>query len=356
MKIKILAFYLPQFHEIPENNEWWGKGFTDWTNVKKAKPLAAGQYQPREPLNDNYYDLSDVEVMKWQSKIAQEHGIYGFCYYHYWFDGKLLLEKPLENMLHDKEVTIPFCFSWANEPWARTWDGQNTNILMPQEYGSEKEWKEHFDYLLQFFQDERYIKVDNKPMLLIYRTENIPNVNEMCQYWEKLAIQNEFDGIYLVETLNSFQNAPFVEKSSALVEFEPMYTGSQFISTKKKIMDKIYNFLFCKGLKTRSYDDIWNLIINREYQTFEKKKIFLGSFIDWDNTARKGKKGLLFRNMSSEKFKHYFGIQVKKAKQNNSEYLFINAWNEWAEGTYLEPDKKHGFTYLQAIRDVINAK
>ena len=138
---KLLAFYLPQFHEIPENNEWWGKGFTDWTNVRKAKTLVSNQYQPREPLNDNYYDLSDVEVMKWQSKIAQEHGIYGFCYYHYWFNGKLLLEKPLENMLKDKDVTIPFCFSWANEPWARTWDGQNSSILMAQEYGSEKSGK-----------------------------------------------------------------------------------------------------------------------------------------------------------------------------------------------------------------------
>jgi len=354
--MKILAFYLPQFHEIPENNEWWGKGFTDWTNVKKAKPLFEGHQQPREPLNNNYYNLSDVEVMKWQSKIAQEHGIYGFCYYHYWFNGKLLLEKPLENMLQDKEVTIPFCFSWANEPWARTWDGQNLNVLMAQEYGSEKEWKEHFDYLLQFFKDERYIKVDNKPMLLIYRTENIPNVNKMYDYWEKIAVQNGFNGIYLVETLNSFQNVPLVQKSSAVVEFEPMYTVNKFISIKQKIIDKINSLIFYKGITTRNYDYIWNLIINREYQTFEKRKTFLGSFVNWDNTARKGIKGLVFKGMSSTKFKYYFARQVEKAKQNYSEYIFINAWNEWAEGTYLEPDKKHGHEYLKATKDTIYDK
>lgn len=352
MKIKILAFYLPQFHEIPENNEWWGKGFTDWTNVKKAKLLVDGQYQPREPLNDNYYDLSDVEVMKWQSKIAQEHGIYGFCYYHYWFNGKKLLEKPLENMLKDKEVTIPFCFSWANEPWARTWDGQNTNVLMPQEYGSEKEWKEHFDYLLQFFQDERYIKENNKPMLLIYRTENIPNVNKMYKYWEQLAIQNSFDGIYLVETLNSFQKDSFVEKSAAVVEFEPMFTISGGgLSFWNKVYDKLLSYTN-SGLKSKSYEIVWKTILKRKNDDFKKKKVFLGAFVDWDNTARKGYKGLYFRNMNIDKFRNYFGKQYNKAKKQEGEYIFINAWNEWAEGTYLEPDKKYGYEVLESIKEI----
>jgi len=354
--MKILAFYLPQFHEIPENNEWWGKGFTDWTNVKKAKPLFVGHQQPREPLNNNYYDLSDVEVMKWQSKIAQEHGVHGFCYYHYWFNGKKLLERPLENMLKDKEVTIPFCFSWANEPWARTWDGRDKDVLMAQEYGGEKEWQEHFDYLLKFFKDDRYIKIDNKPMLLIYRTENISDVNIMYDYWEKLALKNGFNGIYLVETLNSFQNTAFVEKSSAMVEFEPMYTTSNFIPIKKKIIDKIYNFLFFKGVMTRSYDYVWSLIVNRKYNTFGNRKTFVGSFVDWDNTPRKGKNGLIFRNVLIDKFKYYFSKQIKKSKKHNSDYIFINAWNEWAEGTYLEPDKKNGIQYLEVIKDIINAK
>ncbi len=352
---KLLAFYLPQFHEIPENNEWWGKGFTDWTNVKKAETLVSNQYQPREPLNDNYYDLSDVEVMKWQSKIAQEHGIYGFCYYHYWFNGRLLLEKPLENMLKDKEVTIPFCFSWANEPWARTWDGQNTNILMAQEYGSEKEWEEHFNYLNQFFKDERYIKVDNKPMLLIYRTEHIPNVNKMIEFWNNLAIENGFNGIYLVETLTVFQNDSFVEKSSAVVEFEPMFTMRTDLSFFQKVYDQLLSYTN-KGLRSKSYDAVWKTILKRKNDNFKNKKVFLGAFTDWDNSARKGYKGLYFRHMNTNKFKTYFSRQYAKAKKQDSDFLFINAWNEWAEGTYLEPDKKHGYEILKNIKDIVNNK
>lgn len=350
--MKVLAFYLPQFHEIPENNEWWGKGFTDWTNVKKAKPLLDSQYQPREPLNDNYYDLSDIEVMKWQSKIAQEHGINGFCYYHYWFNGKKLLEKPLENMLRDKEVTIPFCFSWANEPWARTWDGQDTNVLMPQEYGSEKEWKEHFDYLLQFFKDDRYIKENNKPVLLIYRTENIPNVNKMYKYWEELALKSGFDGIYLVETLNSFQKNSFVEKSSAVVEFEPMFTISGGgLPLHYKVYDKILSYIN-GGLKSKSYEKVWKTILRRKNDNFKDKKVFLGAFVDWDNSARKGYQGLYFRNMSIDKFRNYFGKQYSKAIKQDCNYIFINAWNEWAEGTYLEPDKKYGYQVLESIKEI----
>lgn len=352
---KLLAFYLPQFHEITENNEWWGKGFTDWTNVRKAKVLVSNQYQPREPLNNNYYDLSDVEVMKWQSKIAQEHGIYGFCYYHYWFNGRLLLEKPLENMLKDKDVTIPFCFSWANEPWARTWDGQNTNILMAQEYGSEKEWEEHFNYLNQFFKDERYIKVDNKPMLLIYRTEHIPNVNKMIEFWNNLAIENGFNGIYLVETLTVFQNDSFVEKSSAVVEFEPMFTMRTDLSFFQKVYDQLLSYTN-KGLRSKSYDAVWKTILKRKNDNFKNKKVFLGAFTDWDNSARKGYKGLYFRHMNTNKFKTYFSRQYAKAKKQDSDFLFINAWNEWAEGTYLEPDKKHGYEILKNIKDIVNSK
>ncbi|WP_304544126.1 glycosyltransferase WbsX family protein [Sulfurimonas microaerophilic] len=351
--MKILAFYLPQFHEIPENNEWWGKGFTDWTNVKKATQLVKGQYQPRKPLNDNYYDLLDLAVMKWQSKIAQEHGIYGFCYYHYWFNGKLLLEKPLENMLKDKEVTIPFCFSWANEPWARTWDGQNTNVLMAQDYGTEEDWKLHFQYLLPFFQDERYIKLDNKPMFLIYRTENIPNVNEMISYWNELAIENSFNGIYLIETLNSFQKKSYVDNSEALVEFEPMYTISgNGMSLSYRIYDKLLKIFINKGLASKSYDHVWKTILNRSNRSV-KKKVYLGAFFDWDNTARKVYRGLFFRNMTLEKFRYYFKHQINKAKQQNSEFIFFNAWNEWAEGTYLEPDKKYKFKILETIKDVV---
>jgi len=349
--MKILAFYLPQFHEIPENNEWWGKGFTDWTNVKKAKPLIKGQYQPREPLNDNYYDLSNVEVMKWQSKIAQDHGVYGFCYYHYWFDGKLLLEKPLENMLKDKEVTIPFCFSWANEPWARTWDGRDTDVLMPQRYGDEKDWKKHFDYLLQFFKDERYIKEGNKPMMVIYKTMHIPRVEEMCEYWNKLAIENGFNGIYFVETLGGIQHKPYLNISEAAIEFEPNLTmANHEWSLFEKIIHKLKR-IYNKGLSIFNYDLIWNEVLKRDIDRFQKK-LYLGAFVDWDNTARKSFKGVVYKGSTPNKFEKYVSKQIKRSNKNG--YIFINAWNEWAEGTYLEPDKKIGLKYLEAIRKALS--
>jgi len=348
--MKILAFYLPQFHEILENNKWWGKGFTDWTNVKKAKPLFKGHEQPREPLNDNYYDLSNIEVMKWQSKIAQEHGVDGFCYYHYWFNGKKLLEKPLENMLEDKEVTIPFCFSWANEPWARTWDGRDTDVLMAQSYGSEKEWKEHFDYLLQFFQDERYIKVDNKPMIVIYKTMHIPNVDKMCEYWENISKENGFDGLHIVETLNGMQSEPILKKSTAVVEFEPMYTLNHRYSFFNRIIDKVISL--AKGIQSKDYDRVWKSIVDRKILSRGDKKIYLGAFVGWDNSARKGKNGLIINNSTPEKFGKYFNKQFNKMNNNESSFIFINAWNEWAEGTYLEPDKKNKIDYLKKISKV----
>ena len=192
--MRIIAFYLPQFHDIPENDEWWGKGFTEWVNVKKAKPLFEGHAQPRVPLNNNYYNLLDDNIKIWQSEIAQKHGIYGFCYYHYWFNGKLLLEEPMEQMLKNKEITIPFCICWANEQWTKAWVGEN-KVLIAQKYGDKNEWAEHFYYLLPFLKDERYIYEKGKPLVVIYRPNIIPCLNEMLDYWVELAKKNGLNGI-----------------------------------------------------------------------------------------------------------------------------------------------------------------
>ena len=343
---KLLAFHLPQFHSIPENDKWWGEGFTEWVNTKKAKPLYKGHEQPKVPFEENYYNLLDESTLKWQANLAKEYGIHGFCFYHYWFNGKKLLEKPLEKILDLKDIDTNYCFSWANEPWTRAWDGKNREVLMPQEYGGEEEWKEHFYYLLKFFQDRRYIKKDGKPVFLIYRTNNIPNCEEMVEYWNKLARENGFKGIYVIETMNSFQKKPFLNSSEAVVEFEPMYTmrhglplyvqATRYIKKKLGILDRI------------NFDVVWNRILRRQ-KNYGKKK-YLGAFVNWDNTARKGKKGLVIAGGTPLKFKKNLKNQIEKSKQ---EFIFINAWNEWAEGTYLEPDTKNGYQYLEIIREVM---
>ena len=223
--MKIIAFYLPQFHNIPENDEWWGDGFTEWVNVKKAKPLYAGHVQPKEPLDDNYYDLTDDKVKVWQSQLAKKYGVYGFCYYHYWFNGKLLLEKPMEQMLANPEVDTPFCICWANEAWTKAWVN-STQTLIPQKYGEKKEWKDHFDYMLKFFKDDRYIKCDGKPLLVIYKPELIECGNEMIDYFQELAKEAGFPGIcmaYQHGNMDFYSENKDDSRYDLDIEFQPIY-------------------------------------------------------------------------------------------------------------------------------------
>lgn len=350
--MKIVAFYLPQFHEIPENNKWWGQGFTEWTNVKKAHPLFSGHSQPRVPMNNEYYDLSDVDVLKKQSILAKKFGVDAFCFYHYWFDGKLLLEKPLNNLLNNKDIDLEFCLSWANEPWARTWDGKDKDVLIAQKYGNENEWSEHFEFLLRFFSDERYIKVDGKPMLVIYKTKDIPNADNMISHWNLLAVKNGFSkGLYIVETLGGKQSSPCLNNSSALVEFEPSL--SMGIGDNKMLW--IWNKLkmaLNKGLYRINYKTVMNNSINRKSRN-DNKDAYLGCFTGWDNTPRKGRRGVVFDGANPALFEEYLSMQIKKSNENG--FLFINAWNEWAEGAYLEPDEHFGFSYLEAVRNARKA-
>lgn len=345
--MKILAFYLPQFHEIPENNEWWGKGFTEWVNVKKAKPLFKGHYQPKVPLNKNYYNLDDVNVMEWQSNLAQENHIDGFCFYHYWFNGKLLLNKPLDNYLNNRDIKSEYCFSWANEPWTRSWDGKTKSVLINQEYAGSADIDNHFEYMLPFFKDNRYIKIDNKPLFVIYRCNSISYLDEMIKRWNELAIINGFSGVYFVETLTGFQKEKYSMNSNAIVYMEPMYV----IGKKSKFEKLLTTWKDFVHLNRReSYDSVWKRVLSLEKLG---KDAWAGSFIDWDNSARKKTKNLVLTKSSPVKFKEYFSIQYKKALESKSDFIFINAWNEWAEGTYLEPDEKYKDSYLKVIKDVV---
>lgn len=345
--MKIIAFYLPQFHCFPENDEWWGKGFTEWTNVKKAKPLFKGHRQPRIPLDENYYNLDDVKVMESQSAMAKRYGIDAFCFYHYWFNGKKLMEKPVEQFLSDKNCKIEFCFSWANEPWTRSWDGKKKSILMPQKYDDPKDIKNHFLYLLPFFSDVRYLKINNSPVFVIYRANNIPCLEEMIDVWNEMAKEAGFNGIYFIETLTGFQKKKESKKTQALVYMEPMFVIG--------IKSKIRKFLTAwrnpiKMNRREDYESVWKRIIKFEKLSEEKNA---GAFVDWDNSARKKKQNLILTNVKINSFYNFFLRQYKRAISANCNFLFINAWNEWAEGTYLEPDEDFKYSYLNAIKEIV---
>lgn len=362
--MKIIAFYLPQFHTFPENDEWWGKGFTEWTTVRKSKKLFIDHNQPRVPLNDNYYNLTNPDTMIWQAKIAKKYGIYGFCYYHYWFDGKMLMEKPMEIMLKNKAIDIPFCICWANENWTRAWADNDKEILIDQTYGNVEDWKDHFNYLLQFFKDERYIKKDGKPVLVIYRPEIIPTCVEMLTLWQQMARENGFPGISFIYQQKYFNHQK--EESGKLfdygIEYQPGLAFQKVLDTKLKyfpsrfinyIADRIPSLKRFNKITYFEYDEVWGEIL----RTLPRDdKMIPGAFVDWDNTPRHGVRGSVVINNTPEKFKKYLSKQVVRAREiYKKDVIFMFAWNEWGEGGYLEPDEKNGFAYLEAVQKVLES-
>ena len=348
--MKILALHLPQYHSIPENDKWWGKGFTDWVNVKKAKPLFKGHNQPIVPLNENYYNMTDIKTFEYQINLAKKYSVYGFIYYHYWFNGKLLLEKPCEILLQHPELNNHYCFCWANETWARTWDGHDTDILIKQEYSGEKDWKAHIEYLLPFFKDKRYIKVNNKPMMFFYSCCRIKKFNQMIEYWNKILLNNGFSGIHVVEFINSFNKGDKNISSDIIAVFEPLCTSKYYISPLHKIIRLLNKKLSL--IDFMSYDYVWEKLINKRHDY--GKKIYRSCFVNFDNTARKGKKALIMKGSSPEKFKKYLKQLIEDNKRDyDDNFLIINAWNEWAEGAILEPTEENRFEYLEAIKSCL---
>ncbi|MBP9950113.1 MAG: glycoside hydrolase family 99-like domain-containing protein [Negativicutes bacterium] len=357
--MKIFAFYLPQYHTIPENDAWWGKGFTEWTNVKKATPLYHKHNQPRVPLNKNYYDLSNHKTLEWQADLLKEYKIDGLCFYHYWFKNKKLLEKPAEILLNNRKIDMPFFFSWANEPWTRSWDGLNSNILIDQDYGDEQDWITHFNYLKPFFKDPRYVKHNGYPIFVLYRSANFKLCKDWIKCWRKLAQECGLGDIHFVSSLTSFEKDPRELGFNASLYFEPMNTTSHHLlpykqSKSEKFAKKISTMVnrlhgFKDKLDHFDYDHTWQSILNKK----TNEEVYAGAFIAWDNTPRKQAKGSISIGANPIKFEQYFSLLYKQAKENNTPYIFINAWNEWAEGAYLEPDTKYQYQHLNAIRNTV---
>lgn len=368
---KVIAFYLPQYHPIPENDKAHGEGFTEWTNVKKAQPLYEGHNQPRVPLNENYYSLLNEEVMIQQAKLARENGIYGFCYYHYWFkNGKKLLEKPVEMMLDNKKIDIPFVLCWANENWTRRWDGGNNEVIVEQDYGDYEDLKNHVDYLCRFFEDDRYIKIDGKPILIIYKPEIIPDLKKMVTFIRSRVKENGFSDIVLMSQYPDYYfSCPKDKLFDYHIQFEPKYIQDYEVEKLNLKRRKIKHWLLSHGfnnsyqkLLTRYQKNKKKELVHRDYEhdwkeilamTDISSKAIAGAFVDWDNTSR-NRNGLVYDGTSPEKFATYFSEYVQKVdREYSTDFIFINAWNEWAEGAYLEPDEKNGYKYLEAVKRAI---
>lgn len=360
-KYRPIAIHLPQFHPIPENDKWWGTGFTEWTNVTRAKPLFKSHYQPQLPADLGYYDLRLPEARLAQAELAAQYGIYGFCYYHYWFNGKKLLERPIEEILRSGKPDFPYMLCWANENWTRRWDGASNEVLLKQEY-SEKDDVEHFKYLIPFFNDPRYIKINNKPVFVIYRPYLIDDPTLVASRWRKIAKDFNIE-LYLCHMVfgkrAGWEN--LLMGFDAAIDFEP-FGIRRLHKNKSELMkvfhffNKVFNYLKSKSIHRKIYSCIpySSLYQNlQDLQTFNFK-IFPGVTPGWDNTPRLKKNIVMLDGSTPEKFEKWLRV-VKNGFEPYSEeenLIFINAWNEWAEGNHLEPCLRWGRSYLNAVKRV----
>lgn len=352
--VRVIAFYLPQFHPIPENDEWWGKGFTEWTNVGKAMPYFKGHYQPRVPADLGYYDLRVPETRRQQADMAREFGIEGFCYWHYWFgNGRRLLERPFHEVVTSGEPDFPFCLAWANESWKGFAHGlTNRNVLIEQLYPGEKDHVAHFYAILPALQDRRYITVDGKPLFILFKPLEMPNIKSFMSLWQDLAIKNGLKGIFFVG--QSF----FVKEIDAIRAL-----GFDGVN-----INRLFTYVIQRRFFARRAKDILNQMLRRPRVYAYKKMIkyfngpedscrdvFPSVFPNWDHSPRSGAAGFIFHNSTPESFGEHVDVTFRNVKDKPEEYriVFLKSWNEWAEGNYIEPDRRWGTKYLEVLRDCV---
>jgi 2-polyprenyl-3-methyl-5-hydroxy-6-metoxy-1,4-benzoquinol methylase len=339
---KALAFYLPQFHPIPENDEWWGTGFTEWTNVTRARPLFPGHYQPHVPSDLGYYDLRLPEVRQAQADLAAASGISGFVYYHYWFHGKRLLERPFDEVLASGSPDLPFALCWANEEWTRNWDAQTGRVLMPQEF-SDADDLAHIRWLCTAFADDRYIKIDGRPLMLIYRAQQLPDPKRSADIWRTEAQRLGFPDLYLcwVESWGPPPGGPQAFGLDASVGFMP-FSGEQLYLPLEG----------ARGHRLLDYQSAYTAELRNATPSWKR---FPSVMVGWDNTARRPFGATIFEGATPEAYERWLRLATESVSKVREEenYLFIVAWNEWAEGNHLEPDQRHGRAFLDATRAVM---
>lgn len=337
---RLIAFYLPQFHPIPENDSWWGKGFTEWTNVTKAPPLYDGHYQPHLPTDMGFYDLRVQATRHDQIKLAKEYGIDGFCYHYYWFSGTRLLSQPLDEMVADTESDFPFCLCWANENWTRRWDAAEHQVLMAQRYLPDDDIN-FIREIAAYFSDPRYIRIEGAPLLIVYRPQQLPSPKETVQRWREYCKNIGIDRIHLCAALTHGNQDYATMGFDSGVEFPPHNL------TVKSVHDQISFHQPFNG-RAVHFNEVAQTYLDRKY---DSSNVFRGVFPSWDNTARTGNRATMVLNGTPANYEYWLSLAIKRTQEDHPEgdrLIFINAWNEWAEGCHLEPDRRYGRQFLEA--------
>ena len=375
MKVRIIALYLPQFHPIPENDEWWGKGFTEWTNVVKARPLFRGHYQPRLPADLGFYDLRLPEIREQQAALAKDAGIEGFCYYHYWFgNGKQLLERPFNEVLQSGSPDYPFCLCWANHDWTnKTWKKGSSlrqdSMIMKMEYSMD-DHRNHFFSLLPAFKDRRYIKVDGKPLFAVWAPRNIPEAKRFIDLWQQLARENGLEGLHIVGHTDNTGKALAGKKAN-------YYSADMAMDYYQSVLDLGFDAVISSGyrramgLAEGRLRMMWKMLTTKtfapSYTKMDYSRLMDHYYVaedgeenvyptllpQWDRTPRAGRKAEILVDSTPEKFQHTMekALELVVSKAPEHRLLFLKAWNEWGEGDYVEPDQKYGHGWLEAMKN-----
>jgi hypothetical protein len=346
--MEILAHYLPQFHPIPENDEWWGTGFTEWTNVTSARPLFRGHVQPHLPADLGFYDLRVSEVREAQAELARNHRVTGFCYWHYWFAGHLLLQRPFEEVLASKRPDFPFCIAWANQSWSGIWHGAPDRILMEQTYPGPEDDRAHFEYLLRAFEDDRYITVGGRPLLFVYKPADLPDPARFVEEWNAMAQKAGFPGLYLVASLGESPYRTHHEDgfdAAVYYQFPFAYTfaaRSRYYLMRKGVLRGPRRYPYCD-----EFPELPSHLVG---------PIFPCVYPNWDNSPRSGRAALLATDPTPERFGRHVrrALEVAATNPAGEQVLVIKSWNEWAEGNYLEPDSETGHARLEALAGAVD--
>jgi hypothetical protein len=377
---RLIAFYLPQFHPIPENDGWWGKGFTEWTNVAKAKPLFAGHDQPRVPADLGFYDLRLPEVRAAQARLAAHSGIEGFCYWHYWFAGRRLLERPFNEVLRLGEPKLPFCLGWANQTWTGIWHGAPNRILIEQTYPGRADHERHFHALLDAFHDPRYIRINGKPVFVVYRPSELPDAPALIDQWQTLAAQHGLPGIHFVAHAWFNDSTDYLAQGFEGVVFQELFrvssqnawqrsrrvaAGGHRASVGRHMVHSARVVAAAVRLKVQKHLRPY-LSLPRVFNYGEAMQYFLDSAAahphaypcvvpNWDNSPRSGRRAIVLHKSSPELFRQHLrsALALVEPKRFEERIVFVKSWNEWAEGNYLEPDLRFGHAYLDVLREEI---